>query len=229
MLMWGYYAPMSYVLELVTTSREAIIDLTRVLTQGIDPVFLSDREKPVLISLDGPPCCGKSIFPDIVRAELLGVDNDPVDNFRPGANWTGRAYGMDIEISFANANPVFLPSFLKRRELGGITLVSNSRTRSEAFYSGSADIRIHMGIDRYLKSLPSDIYESSLKYSFNAASNAERFVHIEIRDGSLLSSMRFLHALDKLNQQKDVSGAYSGDPLLKTPAKFCSDLKQPVW
>lgn len=216
---------MSYTVSLITTSREQLFELCRMIVASIDPELLKDPANPIIISVRGSKGGGKKIFPDAAREALLGPDA----RFRGKENfdefWIGSHDNEELEIDFINAafntsyhrsyaadtpkNRVWgisqaetLQNFLMEREFGGITFIHNSNKSSKK-----------AGIDICLEhdgALPvtyafSKMWRSGLKKTFNALAAENkwvRFVRIQINNEALLSSPIFQKLLESLTPKE---------------------------
>lgn len=59
--------------------RQDLVDLSKRIAQCVPKDFLCDKEKPVIIAVDGTFGCGKKIFADYGRDGLLGINGSKLD------------------------------------------------------------------------------------------------------------------------------------------------------
>src|SRR5690348_9712922 len=89
-------------IRLLTTEREHLFALSRLLTKTIDPALLQDTQNPVTFSVRGALAGGKKIFPDAAKESFLG-DGGVLEGQRERDEyWTGETEGWPIEIDFIN-------------------------------------------------------------------------------------------------------------------------------
>ncbi len=210
-------------IELVTTARQDLIDLSAILARGVSgDKLLSDTEKPVNIYVTGSYGCGKKIFPDAMRAEILGSD----DACRFAGKMEFDEYWANpirlIEVDFINTAwnagkysdvvnggryPArLMDAFRRARAYGGISFIHNSKEPA------NDGIQIHMEKAGYYNpwnesALPRD---SQLKTDFRVAivkndhglRPAEvwnRYIEIIVLDERLLQSKGFMEAAQQLS------------------------------
>ncbi len=89
---------------LIATKKQDLFDIAEVIVDGIDPVFMTDPQHPVIVSIKGSGSAGKKIFPDVARQKLLGdtalcslVGKEEYDEF-----WTKAVNGRMLEVDFVN-------------------------------------------------------------------------------------------------------------------------------
>ncbi len=61
-----------------TLERQDLVDLTRRIAECIPKDFLKNKDKPVIIAVDGSFGCGKKIIADYGREAILGIEHDDV-------------------------------------------------------------------------------------------------------------------------------------------------------
>ena len=136
-------------IELITSSREDLFDISRRLAQAIEPQFLHDAANPVFVAVNGSLESGKKIISDALREELLGSTSLCSFKGRNGYDeyWTGTVQGKAVEMDYIDAayrsnyhiralnylsHNQLEYIFLKQRETGGITVIQNRETPEKA-------------------------------------------------------------------------------------------------
>ncbi len=141
--------------SLVTTQRDELFAIGRLIAEGLEPEFLHDWKKPVTVSICGSFSSGKSIIAEEGRQALIGSTEMTRGHKDYAEHWEGRRDGKPLEIIYTDGiiaekqykkpalNP-FAPSLrplreiFNRRQQGGITYVQNSRR----FARREADIAV---------------------------------------------------------------------------------------
>lgn len=207
-------------IALITTSRDHLVYISRLLAAGMSPDVMSDKENPLLISVRGSLGCGKKIIPDGMREYLMGSTALGEITGRPGYDefWRGQIRGQKVEISYLDAawlsgysheefaSPYIehvREAFMDTREHGGIAFVHNDYT---------LDINRRAGLDVWIekqgvyspdhsrsRAQQSPLAEAFKKANENAPDNDWiRYIELEVGDKRLLESPKFNDVLDKL-------------------------------
>jgi hypothetical protein len=203
---------------LVTTQRQDIFALGRLLVQGIDERFFKDPEKPILISLNGSLESGKTIIAEEGRRILIPQATLANGNKGYDEIWAGQRNGRPFEIGYIDANWALrdfrtvdgnddysdagfaAESFLKNRRSPGITYVQNS---GDAF-SEKADICLLIQKYRYGRGpFIQKEEDGRLKSAYNHFSRERcipwtRYISLYVRNPELRHSTQFMQALQKI-------------------------------
>ncbi len=210
-------------IRLLTTEREHLFALSRLLMKAIDSALLQDSQNPVTVSVRGALAGGKKIFPDAAKEAFLEDRGALEGRLEFDEFWTGETEGRPIEIDFINVawegdykkvNPaqdaadrnaswkeVILKSFLKQRKHGGISFIHN--------YDGFAErADIDICLDQH-DNTPATRDTHTIKKAalpaltskFNSLSQVRwwtRYVEIRINNPRLLKSPAFRTAVESL-------------------------------
>ncbi len=210
--------------EIVTTRRRDLFDFGRLLAQGMnDNNLLSDAEKPVNVYVGGTFSGGKKIFPDAVRAELLGPDGDCAFAGKKEYDEYWTHAGKSRQLSFINVawepgtfsdviatgldKDRLLEEFHSARTHGGVSFIHN---KTEHINDG---LHIYLeklggyGIEgwsiRSQKSKLSPAFAKAIDREFeNGVELSDiwsRYVEITVIDKRLLESDSFMKAVEKLS------------------------------
>lgn len=126
---------------LITTSRDDLLDISRLLARALDPDFMKMPQQPVLVSISGSTNCGKKIFADFIRETLTeGEDitfkgKKGYDEYYQTADGTRQFQYVDLAHVTPYSDPNFLKAvsphckqdmFLAKRTAGGVTFLQNA-------------------------------------------------------------------------------------------------------
>jgi len=189
----------------LTTEREHLFEMTRVLVRGMDLALFADPANPVQVVVNGSSSCGKKIIPDAAR-EVFFTDANVSFAGTPEYDeyWRGPCpSGQTGEIDFINnawhggySQPFSRQKpwmdFLKQRQYGGINFVHNVTPYSYGL----------AGLDIYLSDYATSKLEeesSFLQAAFHRCGKAwKRYVVITVLDPRLQTSPSFQTALESL-------------------------------
>lgn len=154
------------VVRLVTKSRKELFNISAMLADAIEPEFLQDAQKPVIVSVTGVCAGGKSIFSDAVRRRLMSTASNLAftglrDDFE---FWCGNRNGHDFEFIFANMNRVFQPEkyYYSERSYGGITFLHNIAKDQPEF---GLNLNLELGWKKWGRRLEIVVRDERLKLS----------------------------------------------------------------
>lgn len=193
---------MSKTLSFVTTTREDLFAVSRILMNAIEPQVLFDKNHPLIISIDGCQNSGKSILIDTLRDEMF--DNKDDVRFKGKADydesWKGAINGRPSEISFMNAQwlSIHTPwghaplrkisqadelenTFLSLREHGGISVLQNK-------IDGFEDPRVHIDIQvtKYARDHKLEKPLQDAKYA-NVRNSYPRHITIHVKNETVVT------------------------------------------
>lgn len=150
---------MSQKLSFITTTREDLFAISRIMMRAIEPQLLLDRDNPLVISIDGDMNSGKSILIDTLRSEMFDDKKNIAFSGREDYDeqWTATIGGKKAEIGFINvawqygfsdkslnelsviSRDELTQAFLDKRAHGGITVLQNKN-------DGDSDPRVSIDI-----------------------------------------------------------------------------------
>jgi hypothetical protein len=205
----------------ISTERDHIVQVMEKLARALPENVLDDPQNPLLVSVKGARCIGKSLIPAVFREALLGTAPLLEGRAEFDERWKGTSKdGKPLEIGFVNLIWPFMdmsddlqalypkdqirPSkqdvadaYLSQRKQGGVTFVSFAE-RAEKLAPG-------MVIEMLYESLPKHLPEEKrLSQKFfkamcdNSLSPWLRIVKIEVSDPRLLQSEKFMKTLSSL-------------------------------
>lgn len=146
---------MSQTFSCITTTRDDLVAISRIMAEAMNPAWLTDKERPFLISVDGSFRSGKSIFKDVIREKTFEDHSTGFKGF-PDMDeyWISHIDGKNIEIDYMDAawhNDYFNPRldtasgcsqkmsdkkklkrFMEARKHGGISIVQNCNMPKKA-------------------------------------------------------------------------------------------------
>jgi hypothetical protein len=203
----------------LSTERDHIVQAMGKLANALPAEVLDDPASPLVVSVKGARCIGKSLIPFAFREALFDGAPSLEGRAEFDERWKGAAKdGRRMEIGFVNLvwpffdmseslqalYPAERPgkqdiadAFLGQRELGGVTFISFAE-KAEKTVPG---IVIEMARDSLGEHLPE---EKRLSKKFleamcgNSLSPWLRIVKIEVSDPRLLKSEQFMAALSSL-------------------------------
>lgn len=213
-------------IELITSTREDLFDISRRLAKAIEPQFLHDAANPVFVAVAGSMDSGKKIIADAMREELLGSTSLCTFKGVKGYDeyWTGNVQGKAVELTYIDAawrsnyyirelnrlpHERLEDLFLKQRKTGGISLIQNREMKEKTEKAG-VDIWVENKYGQLVFSWPGrKAKESVLSEAFNTANEKRwqdtgynpwvRYVEIEAVDPRLVASAVFQEALQELS------------------------------
>ncbi len=209
--------------ELITTSREELFFVSRLLAAGLAPEVMDDEHFPLLVSIRGTLGAGKKIVSDSMREYLMGTTalSNGITG-RPGYDeyWTGQIRGKDVELSYIDAawlggysnnelssfgTHMVREAFMWTRTKGGITFVQNDP---------SLEIMNKAGLDIWIEQQgvnnvdgPDRAPKSALAVAFKEAQLKDpenewiRYIEVKVADTRLVDAPKFLDAFAKLKQR----------------------------
>lgn len=143
------------VFKAVTTTREDIIAIAQVMARAIQPEVFFDRDRPLVISVNGSLRCGKALIKDTLLDTLFDENSVHAREMRPGYDeyHTGTIGGRKVDLHYIDAAYSegffhdalnLLPfgmledTFLEYSARGGIAVIQNHSTL------GAGDISVWM-------------------------------------------------------------------------------------
>lgn len=230
----------------ISTERDHIVQVMEKLARALPSEALEDPQNPLLVSVKGARCIGKSLIPAVFRETLLG-DTQKLEGLAEfDERWKGKSkYGKPLEIGFVNLIWPFMdmsddlkarypkdvqrPSrqdvadaYLSQRAQGGVTFISYAE-RAEKIAPG-------MVIEMLYESLPKHVPEEKrLSQKFfkamcdNSLSPWLRIIKIEVSDPRLLQSEKFMKALSSLR------AVYNAPPRENATIAAKPAVKPAVW
>ncbi len=202
--------------ERVTSSRQDLLNICALLSRGIDDSVLSDKDKPLIVLLNGTLNSGKSLITDGIRMALLSsASKIAFDGFETmNEHWYGRKKGFDFEVTFHNTRgSEKLDNIFAQRawNMGGIVFLQNTPLAHEAF----RDPDVKAGLEIWLESrghktsdaeMERQAKDSSLKGEFEKVMNTRwgRYLKVTATDERLCTSTAFKKAMQEIND-----GAYA--------------------
>lgn len=212
--------------ELITTTRDDLVDISRLLARALDPDLLRMDGQPIVFAVNGSHSSGKKIFPDIISEEVIG-EREMIFSGRKGfdefyfdpseeglqVSYIDLAYGYGYETESLRKPGLesaasLMDAFMKvGGRHGGLSLMQNNRHDLPAanvwLEDGLRDpTKNPLGIAELGQAGSEDITEA-----FSAARNSiedrkwVRRVRLDITDPRLLQSPGMQYAIETLTQQ----------------------------
>ncbi len=208
--------------ERVTTSRQDLFNICALLARGMDDSVLSDKDKPLIVLLNGTLGSGKSLITDGIRMALLSsVSKIAFDGFE-GLNehWYGRKKGFDFEVAFHNTrgSEKLDPIFSHRAwNMGGVVFLQNTPLAYEAFKDPDTKAGLEIWLESHKHRTDDAEMErqagtSRLKGEFEKAKNQKwgRYLKVTATDERLCTSDAFIEAMQEINNGAYVDGGQFG-------------------
>ncbi len=210
-------------IRFITTEREDLFHISRVLAEAIPAAFLSKPQDPVIVSVRGGFNSGKKIFADAVRDTLLpGEDNRILIGRRNyDETWRGKSDKGALEVAFMNAawahgytdewlchymkdNVQKVGRFLKQRKHGGISFIHNDMYTADekAWITIWTESRRSRLVDR-LEKPHIKTAGPEAQFHFNRLSKPRdwvRYTELTIRRDELFEAPQMQEALAKLTE-----------------------------
>lgn len=217
-------------IQIVTTSREDLFAIARLMMQALDPLQLQDPARPLLFALRGSYGAGKSIFIDTFRSEMF--DDATTVTFRGRADyderWRGTIGGQPAEIGFINPCQ---PGGFSRKKLndapqaeragifstlrqdGGLTVIQNKADGQGVDVDiwvednwgtllGYDDSHLATARKSLVKKFDQATKTSNrLCHHDTRAENWVRYLDIRISDPTLLKNREFIQSLQRAAQK----------------------------
>ncbi|MBW7909857.1 MAG: hypothetical protein H3C49_01075 [Alphaproteobacteria bacterium] len=230
----------------LSTERDHIVQVMEKLALALPPSVLEDAQNPLLVSVKGARCIGKSLIPAVFRETLLGASPQLEGRAEFDERWKGAGTnGRLLEVGFVNIIWPFMdmsdslkelypkdkirPSkqdvadaYLSQREHGGVTFVSYAE-QAERLKPG---LVIEMLYESLPKHLPD---EKRLSQKFfkamcdNSLSPWLRIVKMEVSDPRLLQSEEFMKTFNSLR------AVYKSPPRENPARSAVPAVKPAVW
>jgi len=230
----------------LSTERDHIVQVMEKLALALPPSVLEDAQNPLLVSVKGARCIGKSLIPAVFRETLLGASPQLEGRAEFDERWKGAGTnGRSLEVGFVNIIWPFMdmsdslkelypkdkirPSkqdvadaYLSQREHGGVTFVSYAE-QAERLKPG---LVIEMLYESLPKHLPD---EKRLSQKFfkamcdNSLSPWLRIVKMEVSDPRLLQSEEFMKTFNSLR------AVYKSPPRENPARSAVPAVKPAVW
>lgn len=209
----------------MSTSRDHVVDIMTRLADALPENVLNNREKPLLVAVNGDRNAGKSLLPFVFRDHLFGGQEQDMGGRKEfDERWTvPDGKGKDLEIGFVNLIWAYMDfsdtlkenfpkdrrpekqeiadAFFAQRQKGGVTFIS---------FADQADIQEGLKIEIYKNGIVKKLAEGdSLKDSFLdvAARHSDgdwlRMINIEVTDPRLLASPTFMQAVESIRDVYD--------------------------
>lgn len=229
----------------LSTERDHIVQVMEKLANALPLHALEDPKDPLLVSVKGARCIGKSLIPAVFRETLLGPSPQLEGRAEFDERWKGTVNGKPFEVGFVNIVWPFMdmsdslqerypkdkirPSkqdvadaYLSQREHGGITFIS---------YAEQAEkLKPGLVIEMLYESLPKHLPEEKrLSQKFfkamcdNSLSPWLRIVKMEVSDPRLLQSEEFMKTFNSLR------AVYNSPPREKVTRAAIPAVKPAVW
>lgn len=230
----------------LSTERDHIVQVMEKLAHTLPSGVLDDPQNPLVVSVKGARCIGKSLIPCVFREALLGTSPQLHGRAEFDERWTGVAKsGQPLEIGFVNLVWPFMdmsdslqalypkdqirPSkqdvadaYLSQRVHGGITFMSHAEAADK--------VKPGMVIEMLYESLPKHLPEEKrLSQQFfkamcdNSLSPWLRIVKIDVSDPRLLQSETFMKTLSSLR------AVYNSAPRENHPVAAVPAVRPRVW
>ena len=205
----------------LSTAREHIVRVMTGLAKSLPSDVLQDPEKPLIVSVRGARCIGKSLIPFVFRDALFGAQPQMQGLKEYDERWTGSGPdGKQLEIGFVNlvwpfsdvsremqehypagvrqpTKQQMVEAFLSQREHGGMTFIS--------FAEMAEDVSPGLTIEMVRESLPKHLpQEKRLAEAFfdaicdHSRSDWLRITKIKVSDPRLLQSGKFMQAVSDI-------------------------------
>lgn len=229
----------------LSTERDHIVQVMEKLANALPLHALDDPKDPLLVSVKGARCIGKSLIPAVFRETLLGSSPQLEGRAEFDERWKGAVNGKPFEVGFVNIVWPFMdmsdslqerypkdkirPSkqdvadaYLSQREHGGITFIS---------YAEQAEkLKPGLVIEMLYESLPKHLPEEKrLSQKFfkamcdNSLSPWLRIVKMEVSDPRLLQSEEFMKTFNSLR------AVYNSPPRENVTRAAIPAVKPAVW
>lgn len=229
----------------LSTERDHIVQVMEKLANALPLHALDDPKDPLLVSVKGARCIGKSLIPAVFRETLLGPSPQLEGRAEFDERWKGTVNGKPFEVGFVNIIWPFMdmsdslqerypkdkvrPSkqdvadaYLSQREHGGVTFIS---------YAEQAEkLKPGLVIEMLYESLPKHLPEEKrLSQKFfkamcdNSLSPWLRIVKMEVSDPRLLQSEEFMKTFNALR------AVYNSPPRENVTRAAIPAVKPAVW
>ena len=230
----------------LSTERDHIVQVMEKLAHALPSGVLENPADPLVVSVKGARCIGKSLIPCVFREALLGPAAQLEGRAEFDERWKGAAKsGQPLEVGFVNLVWPFMdmseglqarypqdqirPSkqdvadaYMSQRVHGGITFMSHAETAEQ--------VKPGMVIEMLYESLPKHMPEEKrLSQQFfkamcdNSLSPWLRIVKIDVTDPRLLESEGFMKALSSLR------AVYNSAPRENHPVAAVPAVRPRVW
>ena len=103
-----------------TETRDQLVEIARLIGRNLSPELLLDRDQPFIITMNGDPVSGKSLYWDYIKDELLGdsaninpsFSEDITSDDRVYETWVGKEKTSQkpLRVFFCNLDSSFLRS-----------------------------------------------------------------------------------------------------------------------
>ncbi len=186
-------------ISLVTTQRDELFAIGRLIAEGIEPQLLQDPMKPIIVSIRGSLSSGKSIVAQEGRKTLFsGGEKESV--LSVGEIWTDTKSGIEVDYldSAYGDNKDTVP-FLKLRKAGGVTYIQNDENCSAAIEVWIENHRRIVGVNDCRHRVgTSSISETYNYFSFAPWETWARYVEVNVLNEDLAKSDRFQRSLTEI-------------------------------
>lgn len=230
----------------LSTERDHIVQVMEKLAHALPSGVLDDANAPLVVSVKGARCIGKSLIPCVFREALLGTSPQMEGRAEFDERWKGATKdGKPLEVGFVNLVWPFMdmsdslqalypkdqirPSkqdvadaYLSQRVHGGITFMSHAEA--------AENVKAGMVIEMLYESLPKHLPEEKrLSQQFfkamcdNSLSPWLRIVKIDVTDPRLLQSETFMKTLSSLR------AVYNSPPRENHPVAAVPAVRPRVW
>lgn len=230
----------------LSTERDHIVQVMEKLAHALPPDMLGNPQEPLVVSVKGARCIGKSLIPCVFREALLGTAPQLEGRAEFDERWKGiHKSGQPLEIGFVNLVWPFMdmsdslqarypqdqirPSkqdvadaYLSQRVHGGITFISHAEAAEK--------VKPGMVIEMLYESLPKHLpEEKQLSQKFfkamcdNSLSPWLRIVKMDVSDPRLLQSETFMQTFTSLR------AVYNSPPRENHPVAAVPAVRPRVW
>jgi hypothetical protein len=196
-------------LSIITTKRDDLFSIGRVIAESLDSAFLTEPAKPVLIAINGCFQSGKSIIAEAGREALIGKTEMSGGKKDDHEQWIAQrqdGFGT-IEIGYSdgyhNSDKKF-DELSRQRKHGGISYLQNTLELNK---SDKHEVDIEVWIEspgRYPISGESRADCSPLAGIYNQQSNRKsqwtRYIEIVIHNPKIAASKKFQGSLEKIRE-----------------------------
>lgn len=230
----------------LSTERDHIVQVMGKLAKALPLEMLEDPRNPLLVSVRGARCIGKSLIPAIFRETLLGQSPALEGRAEFDERWKGTAInGKPLEVGFVNLIWPFMDmsdslklrypadmlrpgkqdiadAYLSQRQHGGVTFISYAE-QAEKLAPG-------LVIEMLYESLPKHLPEEKrLSQKFlqaicdNSLAPWLRIVKMEVSDTRLLQSEGFMKTFNSLR------AVYNSPPREQVAQAAMPAIRPRVW
>lgn len=208
---------MSEKLKLVVASRDEMVEIGKLLGEGIDMDFAHEKGNRLKVLLDGDVNSGKSIITDVMFESMFDeLTKDHPKRHTDDMSYLKEHNGEDVSISFSSSGYRFFlehhadhPSFSS--DLGGVEFHQNIKEVEEQKFgleNPSLRIWVEGGVAGWVLSKKDKRLERELpeiqqlfRDNMDITDFGSRYIELEVNDPRLLNSEKFMSKWSELAEK----------------------------